>query len=370
MKVRLGDVATYINGYTFKPEDWSTIGKPIIRIQDLTGNSYQTNRFDGVVPSKYLVVTGDVLISWSASLGIYVWNGGDAVLNQHIFKVVFDKADIDKNFFIYQVSEILRKAASDTHGATMKHLTKPIFDSLPFYLPDIHDQERISRLLDKTASLISDRRKQLALLDTLIKARFVEMFGDIERAKYTTISDVCSIITDGTHQPPKFVQEGIPFIFVSNLANDEVTYDTEKFITEETNSELIKRTPIDLGDVLLTTVGSYGHPAVVKSNKKFLFQRHIAYLKPKHEVIDSEYLRAVFLSSDCKCQIEEKVKGIAQKTLNLSEIRSIGIPLPPMKQQNEFAAFVAHIDKSKAVVQKALDETQLLFDSLMQKYFG
>ena len=73
--VKLGDIATYVNGYAFKPEDWGEVGKPIIRIQDLTGSSYQTNRFDGDVPSKYIVVAGDVLISWSASLGVYVWSG-------------------------------------------------------------------------------------------------------------------------------------------------------------------------------------------------------------------------------------------------------------------------------------------------------
>ena len=72
-RVKLGDVATYINGYAFKPTDWSDTGAPIIRIQDLTGNSYQLNRYSGKYDSKYEVISGDVLISWSASLGVYVW---------------------------------------------------------------------------------------------------------------------------------------------------------------------------------------------------------------------------------------------------------------------------------------------------------
>ena len=203
-----------------------------------------------------------------------------------------------------------------------------------------------------------------------MKSRFIEMFGNISRDCYLKIADVCSIITDGTHQPPKFVQEGIPFIFVSNLANDEITYRTEKFITQENYDELIKRTPIEIGDVLLTTVGSYGHSAVVKTDKPFLFQRHIAYLKPKRELINSDYLRGALLAADAQQQIEEKVKGIAQKTLNLSEIKKIIIPLPPLQKQDEFAFFVAQVDKSKAAVQKSLDEMQLLFNSLMQEYFG
>ena len=102
--VNLGNVATYINGYAFKPSDWAEDGTPIIRIQDLTGNSYQMNRFKGIVDSKYDVNSGDVLISWSASLGVYVWNRGNAVLNQHIFKVVFDKEEVDKDFFLSSYS--------------------------------------------------------------------------------------------------------------------------------------------------------------------------------------------------------------------------------------------------------------------------
>ena len=140
---RLGDIATYINGYAFKPTDWSNKGVPIIRIQDLTGNSYQANRYDGNYDMKYEVNSGDVLISWSASLGVYIWTGEKAVLNQHIFKVQFDKAEVDKSFFVHQVECILNKATGEAHGATMKHLTKPVFDALPFYLPDIQEQKNI-----------------------------------------------------------------------------------------------------------------------------------------------------------------------------------------------------------------------------------
>ena len=116
---KLGDIATYINGYPFKPDDWSDTGLPIIRIQDLTGNSYQANRYKGEYQPKYEVNAGDVLISWSASLGVYIWQGEKALLNQHIFKVVFNKEAVSKDFFVFQVERILKKAAQDVHGATM-----------------------------------------------------------------------------------------------------------------------------------------------------------------------------------------------------------------------------------------------------------
>ena len=206
-------------------------------------------------------------------------------------------------------------------------------------------QKEICERLDIITKVMRLRTQELQKLDELIKARFVEMFGD--EKNLMSMSDICSIITDGTHQPPKFKGTGIPFIFVSNITGDRVTYDAEKFIDQDTYDELIKRTPIEIGDVLLSTVGSYGHPAVVKSDKKFLFQRHIAYLKPRREIIDSDYLHGAILSPDAQRQIEEGVKGIAQKTLNLSEIKKMRIPVPGMNRQKKFAAFVAQVDKSK-----------------------
>ena len=233
---------------------------------------------------------------------------------------------------------------------------------------DYSRQKEICTHLDKLYSIIKMREEELVKLDELIKARFVEMFSN--ESNMMKMSNICSIITDGTHQPPKFVTEGIPFIFVSNVVSDKLTYDAEKCITQETYDELIKRTPIEIGDVLLSTVGSYGHPAVVKTDKKFLFQRHIAYLKPRKEIIDSNYLHGALLSPGAQRQIEEGVKGIAQKTLNLSEIKKMVIPVPNLVRQKQFADFTDQVNKSKVVVQKALDEAQILFDSLMQEYFG
>ncbi|MBE6935640.1 MAG: hypothetical protein E7458_03970, partial [Ruminococcaceae bacterium] len=232
----------------------------------------------------------------------------------------------------------------------------------------LEQQKAIAAVLDKVSELISLRKQQLVKLDDLVKARFVELFGNCKNM--VALNDLCSIITDGTHQPPKFQSEGIPFIFVSNLANNTVTYNAEKFISEETYSELIKRTPIEVGDILLSTVGSYGHPAVVVEERKFLFQRHIAYLKPKHDLVNSFYLHSALLAPDGQRQIEEKVKGIAQKTLNLSDIRKIMIPIPSIEEQNAFELFIKQTDKSKLEVQKSLDKLETLKKALMQKYFG
>ena len=255
-------------------------------------------------------------------------------------------------------------------GATIPHIYFKDYCKESLQAHNLDEQCHIALMLDKIVSLISLRKQQLAKLDELVKARFVEMFEGIPETEYITLKDICSIITDGTHQPPKFVESGIPFLFVSNIVGNVITYQAEKFITEGTYAELIKRTPIEVGDILLSTVGSYGHPAIVKSSKRFCFQRHIAYLKPNGELVDSAYLHGALLSENVQRQIEERVKGIAQKTLNLSEIKEIQIPLPSLEMQKRFTVFSNNIDDVRLTIQQSLDKLEVLKKSLMQGYFG
>ena len=176
--VRLGDVATYVNGFAFKPADWSNKGIPIIRIQNLTGTSDVVNYYDKKYSTKYEINNGDVLISWSASLGVYEWKKGKALLNQHIFKVVFDKLVLDKRFFVFVIAEKLREMSSLVHGSTMKHITKKYFDRIEIQLPPLESQKKIATALDSANALIEKRKEQIEKLDFLIKSQFIEMFGD------------------------------------------------------------------------------------------------------------------------------------------------------------------------------------------------
>jgi len=244
------------------------------------------------------------------------------------------------------------------------------YANIKILLPSLSEQQKIAVILDKTSELIAGRKKQLEKLDLLVKSRFVEMFGARLGDGAVELSEICTIITDGTHQPPKFIDTGIPFLLVSNIVDNEINYTTSKFISRDDYDVLIKRTPIEVGDVLLTTVGSYGNPAVVKSEQEFCFQRHIAYLKPKQKQVNSVYLHAVFLSSAVREQIEVKVKGIAQKTLNLSELKTIRVNLPPLDLQTRFADFVRQADKSKFEIQQGLEKLELQYNALMQQYFS
>ena len=288
-----------------------------------------------------------VLVAGNGDLNVKYYNGKfDAYQRTYIIESN-DKTVLSVPYlycFLDKYVETLRKQSI---GGVIKYIKLGNLTEAEIPLCNIEKQSEIVKILEKVNGLIADRKEQLSKLDEVVKSRFIEMFGDVPEAEHTTMPEVCSIITDGTHQPPKFVSSGIPFLFVSNIVTNKITYNAEKFISEETYKELMKRTPIEIGDILLSTVGSYGHPAVVETDRPFSFQRHIAYLKPKKDVINSIYLYGALLSADVQKQIDERVKGIAQKTLNLSEIRKLHFPLPSMEVQNQFATFVEQTDKLK-----------------------
>ena len=290
---------------------------------------------------------------------------GKCWVNNHAH-VLKPKEGLDVDYLCYSL--MFYKVDGMVNGATRQKLTQAAMRKMKIPKRNLLEQKEIVSQLNNLVSIKEKRKREIQQLDELVKARFVEMFGK-EKNKVKMV-DICSIITDGTHESPKFVNEGIPFIFVSNISNNKIMYDADKYIDKATYDVLIKRTPIEIGDIILSTVGSYGHPAVVKSNKKFLFQRHIAYLKPKREMVNSEYLHTMIMMDYVQHQINLEVKGIAQKTLNLSAIKSLDVLMPSLSQQNEFAFFKIQVDKSKAVIEKSLKELETLQASLMQKYFS
>ena len=175
---KLGEVATFINGYPFKPTDWKNSGRKIIRIQNLNNPNATYNFYDGSIDPKYLVSNGDVLISWSGSLGVFEWSEDEAILNQHIFKVVFNKGHINKKFFEYVVASRINEMKSKVHGVTMQHITKKEFDVILIPMPPIAEQERIVAELDLLSGIIEKKKAQLKAYDQLAQSIFYTTFGD------------------------------------------------------------------------------------------------------------------------------------------------------------------------------------------------
>lgn len=345
---KLGELATYINGFAFKPEQRGNKGLPIIRIQDLTGNAYDLGYFDGEYPKKVEINDGDVLISWSASLGVYVWNKGKAVLNQHIFKVEFNKLNIVKDYFVFAVMYNLNQMDSKVHGATMKHIVKKDFENISIPYPNLEKQVNISSILLSVSKTIELRKQQLQKLDELIKARFVELFvgKDYPVLKWNDVFKT----TTGKLDSNAAVENGeYPFFTCSKeiLRIDNFAFDQEALLLA-------------------------GNNAAGKYDVKYYNGKFNAYQRTYVLGLKGDWSYQLF-----KSQLEDKLVYLQQqslggltKYLTMKILGELEFIIPPMEKQIEFENFCKQLDKSKVVVQKALDEAQLLFDSLMQEYFG
>ncbi|HET5432223.1 TPA: restriction endonuclease subunit S [Streptococcus pneumoniae] len=326
-KVKLGQVATFINGYAFKPQDWSSEGKEIIRIQNLTKTSKGINYYSGTIDKKYIVEAGDILISWSGTLGVFQWCGRSAVLNQHIFKVVFDKIDIDKSYFKYVVEKGLQDAVKHTHGSTMKHLTKKYFDNIMVSYTNLREQQRIASELDLLSKLILRRQEQLEELNLLVKSRFNEMFGDvILNEKEWKVSKWNEILTIRNGKNQKQVED----------ADGKFPIYGSGGIMGYAKDWIVKKNSVIIG-----RKGNINKPILVREN---FWNVDTAFgLEPVLEKINSEYLFYF-----CQLYNFEKLnKAVTIPSLTKSDLLNISIPLPPLALQNEFADFVALVDKSE-----------------------
>ncbi|AXJ88204.1 TPA: restriction endonuclease subunit S [Streptococcus pneumoniae] len=333
-KVKLGEVATFINGYAFKPQDWSSEGREIIRIQNLTKTSTEINYYSGTIDKKYIVEAGDILISWSGTLGVFQWCGRSAVLNQHIFKVVFDKIDIDKSYFKYVVEKGLQDAVKHTHGSTMKHLTKKYFDNIIVPYTNLGEQQRIASELDLLSKLILRRQEQLEELNLLVKSRFNEMFGDvILNEKEWKVSKWNEILTIRNGKNQKQVED----------ADGKFPIYGSGGIMGYAKDWIVKKNSVIIG-----RKGNINKPILVREN---FWNVDTAFgLEPVLEKINSEYLFYF-----CQLYNFEKLnKAVTIPSLTKSDLLNISIPLPPLALQNEFADFVVQVDKSQFACEIAI----------------
>mgnify|MGYP000388566070 CR=1 FL=1 len=145
--IKVGDVANYINGRAFKPEEWEQEGLPIIRIQNLNDKNASYNRTTETFESKFLIHSGDLLFAWAASLGTYIWNGNDAWLNQHIFKVE-PYLFIEKQYLYYVFEAMTTEFYTQSHGSSMVHITKKQFEDIELFLPPLEEQKRIIQAIE------------------------------------------------------------------------------------------------------------------------------------------------------------------------------------------------------------------------------
>lgn len=217
----------------------------------------------------------------------------------------------------------------------------------------MENQMEICERLDRLYGIIKMRQQELQKLDELIKARFVELFGSIYDNKFgynvRTLQDVCEPIKDGTHQTPAYIDDsinGFKFLSSKDVTTGKIDWNHLKYIPEELHNKLYKRISPRKGDILLAKNGTTGVAAIVDKDEVFDIYVSLALLRPL-DIVASEYLCSAINSTETKKQFDGSLKGIGVPNLHLGEIKKTQIIVPPIELQNQFAAFVAQVDKSK-----------------------
>ena len=263
-------------------------------------------------------------------------------------------------------------------GATIPHIYFRDYKNEKFNLDSLDKQAEIVEILEKAELVILKRRQQLKELDSLIKARFVELFVNNEAVPdwpHCTIAEVSEGMRTGPFgsalHHDEFVDNGVFVLGIDNAVENKFSYNRMRYITEEKYQQL-KRYTVHPGDVIITIMGTVGRSAVIPPDMpKAINTKHLACITPDPEKVDAYFLSCAFqIHPDIQMQLQKQCKGAIMDGLNLTVIRGLSFSVPPIDRQKQFVKLYEQTDKSKVVVQKALDETQTLFDSLMQEYFG
>ena len=367
-KINLGDAATFINGYAFKPKDWEKEGKggkEIIRIQNLTKSSKEVNYYNGTLPEKKKKKKGDLLISWSATLGVYEWKDDDAWLNQHIFKVVFDKKEFNKRFFKYVIQNSLHAMSRNIHGSTMKHITKKRFDNLQIPLPPLPTQKKIADLLDTADKLRQKTQAVIDHYDQLAQSLFLEMFGDPVKNpmgwEKEILEKLGTIVTGSTPPSSKEGMFGghIPFITPADLESGVLHTRT---VTQEgaKRSRVVRK-----GALMVCCIGTIGKKDIVKEPSAF--NQQINAVEWNTRKVNDLYALHAFTFT--KNEVIKRASSTTLPILKKSAFAQIKLAVPPILIQNQFAERIALIEQQKELAKKSLEESENLFNALMQKAF-
>ena len=387
MKYKLKDIFDLQMGKTPSRnniEYWNTKDFKWISISDLTkahGYISETKEYiseRAVSESGIKIIPANtVVMSFKLSIGKTAITSEDMYSNEAIM-AFHDKHVVEilpeYIFYIFKY----KKWDEDSNNAVMgKTLNKAILSEAEIEICSIEEQRVIVDILDNMMSVLESRGTELDLLDNLIKARFVEMFGDpvANDKRWDTLSleNACKTIIDCPHSTPSYTYENTGFMCIrtSIVKKNRILWDDIEYIPEDEFEKRIQRKQPTVGDIVYTREGAIlGIAAIIDRNYNVALGQRSMLLSPDTDKCASEFLCVAMNSDSFLDNVLKDVSGSASPHINVGDIKAFKMIMPPVELQNQFAAFIHQVDKSKVVVQKALDEAQILFDSLMQKYFG
>ena len=389
MKYKLGEICEIVSGSTPKtnvPEYWDGDVKWITPAE-ISEESYiieDTARHITDLGVQKTGLTsfpeGTVILSSRAPIGKVAIAGCEMYCNQG-FKNLICSEIIDNRYLYWFLKGNTEYLNSLGRGATFKEISKKIVSDIEITVPAIEKQRAAVKVLEKTSGIIATRKQELRTLDNLIKARFVEMFGnprDNKRYEYVPFESIVDYMGDiGSNGANKVVVEHLDMkdeedfalmVRFLNFTKNDFSKDV-KYISKE-SYDFFKKSQLNGGELIICKIGSAGlnyvmpylnRPVSLGLNQIMVRINNRILMPYLYQYLHTDY--GEYLIAGC-------INGAVTKSITKTELRKIPVLLPPMDQQKVFQEFVAQVDKSKEEVQKSLDEAQFLFDSLMQQYFG
>lgn len=380
MKARLGD---YIREYSVRNKINEDI--PVYSVTNSQG--FCKDYFGKEVASKdkstyKIVPKGCFAYNPSRiNVGSVDWQRNEErVIVSPLYNVFSVSSDLDNQYLYYFLKSdialcLIKNIAT---GSVRDNLKLSMLYEFPINLPNIERQKEIVSTLDKLQSIITNLRTQLEKLDLLVKARFVEMFGDIYTNKYDLpicpLSDYITFLTSGSRGWAKYCTENGTdwFITIKNVKACKITTHNIQQLNAPDNMEA-KRTKVQEDDLLISITADLGRTGVVTkeiAEHGAYINQHLTCVRLNKSKITPIYAAYFMESNSGRPQFEAKNQTGVKAGLNFDSIKSLKISVPPLTLQNQFADFVKQVDQSKSILQQELDKAQMLFDSLMQEYFG
>ena len=384
--VKLEEICTIISGGTpsrSKSNYWNNGTIPWIKIKDMKSKYIDSaEEFiteDGLNNSSAKILKQDtVLYTIFATLGEVGILKIDACTNQAIAGLSLkENSNILKEYLYYYLKSKKKDVNNLGRGVAQNNINLSLLRKFKIPVMRLCQQKKIIKVLDNASNTVNIYEKEIVLLDELVKARFVEMFGDIGMGllNYQTckLGDVAKVGSSHRVFTTEFVESGIPFYRgteIGELANG-IKPINPYYISEEHYKRLVDDgTKPLIGDLLMPSICNKGQVWMVDSEEPFYYKDgRVLCISPDKEVFNSRFLQ-YFMREKTLVEYPKMGSGSTFAEFKIFLLKDMDVLVPPLELQNQFASFVEEIDKSRSRIQKSLEASQELFDSLMQEYFG
>jgi type I restriction enzyme S subunit len=375
----LGDLAQFINGRAFKSKDWSKSGLPIVRIQNLTDRTKPFNHFDGDVQDKHLIDDGDLLVSWSATLGSYIWNRGPAVLNQHIFKVIPLEALVHKEFLHYLILNALDEMADHAHGIAMKHITKKKFEALQVSVPELEEQQRIvdriNECMERVCEIEQLRKKSVMEHQALETALYGPVY-ESQKWPLMSIGELAISTRNGKSIKPTNQNSNGYVLGLGAVRSINLDDSVRKSIVLP--SEILKKYSVRKNDVFVSRSNSrdlVGLSSIAKNDvDNCIYPDLLIKVTPNEDFIHPRFLAYVLRTPSVRSQIKDRASGTSQSMVKISgaRLKEIVVRVPPLATQ---ASLISKFDELHDVARNlssdlGTEEIGLLRESVIRRAFS